>query len=72
VGGEDLGGLEIDHGDAGVVGDGEDWFAGVDGADAEVVHAAGASEAHLAEVVEAVVAQSVVLGVAVAGGFGFG
>ena len=42
-------------------------------ADAEVVHAAGAAEAHLAGVVEPVVAQPVVaLGVSVAGRERFG
>ena len=51
----------------------EDAFAGVRGADAEVVHPAGASEAHLALGVEAVVAKPVVLlGVAAGGGSGFG
>jgi hypothetical protein len=54
--------VEFDDGDGGVVGDGEDAFSGVGGADAEVVHAAGSSEAHFAEGVEDVVAQSVVAG----------
>ena len=38
----------------------EDAFAGVGGADAEMVHAAGAADAHLAALLEAVVAQPVV------------
>ena len=49
-----------------VVGEREDAFAGVRGADAEVVHPAGAADAHLAFGVEPVVAQPVVaVGVAV-------
>ena len=55
-----------------VVGEREDAFAGVCGADAEVVHPAGAAEGHLAFGVEPVVAQPVMTGrVAVArrGGF---
>ena len=40
----------------------------VAGADAEVVHAAGAAEAHFAVAVDAVVAQPVVAGVADGGG----
>lgn len=40
-------------------------------ADAEVVHASGSAEAHLAEFVEAVVAESVVAGRFGSGGFGF-
>ena len=56
-----------------VVGEREDAFAGVGGADAEVVHAAGAAEAHLAFGVEPVVAQAVVAwAVPVAGWGGFG
>jgi hypothetical protein len=51
-----------------VVSEGEHAGACVFGADAEVVHSAGASEAHLAFVVEPVVAQAVVaLAVSVAG-----
>jgi hypothetical protein len=42
-------------------------FARVGGADAEVVHAAGSAEAHLAEGVEHVVAEPVVAGLSVAG-----
>jgi hypothetical protein len=38
--------------DDGGVGEDEDAFAGVGGCDAEVVHAAGAAEGHLAESVE--------------------
>ena len=48
-------------GDVVVVGEREDAFAGVGAADAEVVHAAGAAEGHLAGGVEPVVAQAVVL-----------
>lgn len=48
-------------GDVGVVAEGQDAFACVRGADAEVVHLCGAAEAHLAFGVEAVVAQPVVL-----------
>src|SRR5688572_7732727 len=72
VGGEDLAGGEFDDGDGGVVGDGEDAFAGVGVADAEVVHASGSAQAHLAEFVEQVVAQPVVTGAAGAGGRGLG
>ena len=52
--------VELDDGDVVVVGEREDAFAGVGGADAEVVHPAGAAEAHLAFGVEPVVAQAVV------------
>ena len=52
--------VEFGDGDVVVVGEREDAFAGVVGADAEVVHAAGAAEGHVASVVEAVVAQAVV------------
>ena len=64
--------VELGDGDVVVVGEREDAFAGVGGADAEVVHAAGAAEGHLAFGVEPVVAQAVMTGlVAVArrGGF---
>ena len=54
--------VEFGDGDVVVVGEREDAFAGVGGADAEVVHAAGAAEAHLAFGVEPVVAQAVVAG----------
>src|SRR5579859_7132848 len=47
-------------------------FAGVCGADTEVVHPACSAEAHLAGVVEPVVAQPVVRVRALAGGHGFG
>jgi len=51
-----------------VVSEREDAFAGVRAADAEVVHASGAADAHLAFGVEPVVAEAVVAGrVAVAG-----
>lgn len=43
-----------------VVAEREDAFAGVSGTDAEVVHPAGAADAHLAFGVEPVVAQAVV------------
>ena len=60
--------VEVGDGDVVVVGEREHAFACVGGADAEVVHPAGAAEAHLAGGVEAVVAQPVVaLGVSVAG-----
>ncbi len=45
---EDLAGAELDDGDAGRVGEGEDGFAGVSGADAEVVHAPGEAEGYFA------------------------
>jgi hypothetical protein len=57
--------VEFDDGDGGVIGDGEDSFAGVCGADAEVVHAACSAEAHFAEGVEAVVSEPVVPGLSV-------
>ena len=62
MGGEDFAGLEFDHRDVVVVGEREDAFAGVRGADAEVVHPSGAAEGHLAFGVEPVVAQAVVPG----------
>ena len=66
--GEHFAGGEVGDGDLVVVGEREDAFAGVCGADAEVVHAAGAADAHLAFGVEPVVAQPVVaLCVSVAG-----
>jgi hypothetical protein len=57
---EDFAGVCVDHGD-GVSVD-EDGHCGtcVGGADAEVVHAAGATEADLAEAVDVVVADPVV------------
>ena len=73
MGGEDFAGVEFDDGDVVLVGEREDAFAGVGGADAEVVHPSGAAEAHLAFGVEPVVAQAVVaVGVAVGRGGGFG
>lgn len=45
---DDFVGVEVDDGDGVLVGDGEDAFAVVLDADAEVVHAAGAAQAHLA------------------------
>src|SRR4051794_41776049 len=69
--GEDFAGGEFGDGDVVVVGEGQDAFAGVGGADAEVVHAAGAAQGHAALGVEAVVAQPGVLpGVAGGGGGG--
>ena len=62
----------MDDGDGVVVGDGQDAFAGVGGADAEVVHASGAAEAHFSEWVEVVVAEPVVLRAAVSGRGCFG
>lgn len=68
VDGDDLAGGEVGDGDVVVVGEREDAFAGVVGADVEVVHPAGAAEGHLAFGVEPVVAEAVVAGrVAVAG-----
>ena len=70
---EDLAGGEVGDGDVMVVGDGQDAFAGVGGADAEVVHLSGAAKGHAAFGVQAVVAQAVVLlGVAVGGRSGLG
>jgi hypothetical protein len=70
VGGEDLAGLEVDDGDGGVVGDGQDPVSAVGVADAEVVHAAGAADRDFAPVIDAVVAQpEVTAGVAGGGGF---
>src|SRR5262245_40449007 len=72
VDGEDFAGGEVGDRDAGVVGEGEDAFAGVGGAAGEVVHAAGAPQGHAAVLVEAVVAQAVVAwGVSVGGWGGF-
>jgi hypothetical protein len=73
VDGEDLAGGEFGDGDAVVAGEGEDAFAGVCAADAEVVHPSGSAEAHLAGGGEPVVAQAVVAGgVSVGGRCGFG
>jgi hypothetical protein len=47
VGGQDLSGAQFDDGDTGRVGDREDFFAAVGGADAEVVLAAGVADADL-------------------------
>lgn len=60
--GQDLARGEVDDGDLGVVGDGEDSGAAVGVADAEVMHLAGPAEADLAPVVDVVVAQPVVPG----------
>ncbi len=60
VAAEDLAGGEVGDGDVVVVGEREDAFAGVFGADAEVVHSACSAEAHFAFVIEPVVAQPVV------------
>ncbi len=59
---EDFAGVEVDDGDGGFVGDGEDAFAGVASSDAEVVHAAGAADADVSVGVDAVVAEPVVVG----------
>ena len=67
MGGQDLACGEVDDGDGGLVGDGQDAGALVGGAGAEVVHASGAAQAHFSFGVEAVVAQPVV-GSVVAGG----
>src|SRR5690348_15977966 len=55
VGGQDFPGSQFDDGDAGLVGDGEDFCAAVGGADAEVVHAAGVADADLAGGVDVVI-----------------
>jgi hypothetical protein len=60
VGGEELAGVEVGNGDLVVVGEGEHAFAGVCGADSEVVYSAGAADCDSAFGVEAVVAQAVV------------
>jgi hypothetical protein len=60
VDGQDVAGPQFDDGDAGGVGEGEDFPAAVSGADAEVVHPAGVADADLAAVVDVVVAQPVV------------
>ena len=71
--GEDFAGGEVGDGDVVVVGEREDAFAGVRGADAEVVDAAGAADGHAACGVEAVVSEAVVAGgVPVGGREGFG
>ena len=63
----------MDDGDGVFVGDEDAAFAAVFGADAEVVHAGGASEADLPVRVDVVVAESVVTGVgACAGGIARG
>jgi hypothetical protein len=59
VDGQDLAGPEFDDGDAGGVGESQDFPALVGGADAEVVHAAGMADADLAAGVDVVVAQPV-------------
>ncbi len=70
--GEHFTGVEFGDGDVVVVGEREDAFARVGGADSEVVHAAGAAEAHFAFGVEPVVAEAVMPGgVSVAGWRGF-
>jgi len=70
--GEDFAGVEFDDGYGRVVGDGQDAFAGVDAADAEVVHATGGAQAHLAVGVDGVIAESVVAGGVGSGRFGLG
>jgi hypothetical protein len=56
VAGEDFAGGELGDHDLVVIGECEDAFAGVGGADAEVVHPAGAADGHSAFGVEPVVA----------------
>ena len=50
----------MDDGDGGVVDEGQDAFASVLDADAEVVHAAGAAQAHFSVVCDVVVANPIV------------
>ncbi len=69
---EDLAGVEVDDGDGGFVDEGEDAFAAVVRADAEVVHAAGAAEADVAVGVDVVVAEPVVAWRGVSAGRAFG
>lgn len=64
---EDFAGVEVGHGDGGFVGDGEDAFAGVTAADAEVVHAGGSADADVPVAVDAVVAELVLVGQACVG-----
>nr|WP_259311259.1 hypothetical protein [Capillimicrobium parvum] len=69
--GEHFAGGEVGDRDVVVVGEREDAFAGVDGAESEVVHAVGAADRHAAFGIESVVAHAVVpWGVSVAGGGG--
>ena len=58
--GQDFSGPQFDDGDAGGVGEGEDFPAVVSGANAQVVHAAGVADADLAALVDVVVTQPVV------------
>ena len=69
--GQDFPGPQFDDGDAGSVGDSEDFPAAVGDADAEVVHLAGPADADLAAGVDVVIAQPVVRGRG-GGGPGFG
>jgi hypothetical protein len=71
AGGQDFSGSQFDDGDAGHVGDREDFLAAVGGADAQMVHAAGPADAYLAACINVVVAQPVVA-VRGAGGPGLG
>jgi hypothetical protein len=57
---EDFAGVAVEHGDGVGVDEDGDGLTFVGGADAEVVHAAGAPEADLAEVVDVVIADAVV------------
>jgi hypothetical protein len=70
VDGQNFPGPQFDDGDAGRVGDSEDFLAAVGGADAQVVHPAGPADAHLAGI-DVVIAQPVVA-VRGRGGSGFG
>ena len=54
---EDLAGVEVDDGDGCFVDEGEDAFAAVLIADAEVVHAGGAAQAHFSVGADVVVAE---------------
>jgi hypothetical protein len=68
---EDFAGVLVDHGDDVGVDEDGDGLAFVAGADAEVVHAAGAAQADLAEAVDMVGADPVVRLAALAGRGGF-
>jgi hypothetical protein len=69
---EDFAGGVVDDGDVVGVDQDGDWLSGVGGADAEVVHPAGAAEADFAVAVDVVGADPVVRAVGVVGWGGFG
>jgi hypothetical protein len=71
VGAEDFAGVLVDDGDGLGVGEDGDRRTCVGCADAEVVHAAGAAEADLAEAVDVVVADPIVRIAALSGWGGF-